>query len=166
MKQLMLVVLFFACAGLLSAQDTDKVSALAAKTQALEATYSVGGGSYFSDEATTFTGDALFFAAQWHGFDEFPGVPAALDVSTGAMAEIGKSSLTASVDDIHVRIWSTERLRIGNVITGTDMKIVDSSDFDFDLRVVTGYAFSKQASIEIYFLEDQRPVAWALFYRF
>ena len=118
--------------------EPQAVSSLAMKTQALEMPYMFGAGSFFSDESTTFSGDALFLSAAWHGFHP-PGVPSILDVSAGTRVEIGKSTLdTSTFDDVNVRVYSSNRARIANVITGMDFKILDSGGLDFDTLIVGG----------------------------
>jgi hypothetical protein len=139
------------------------VSSYAMRTQALELPFMVGAGSYFADESTTFSGDALFISAMWHGFHP-PGVPGALDVTAGTRVEIGTSNV--QFDDVNVRVYSSNRARLVNLITGVDMKILDSGGWNFDTLIVGGYVLSKNVEFELYFLEEERPIAWAVHYRF
>jgi len=144
----------------------EAVSSLAVRTQALELPYLFGAGSFFSDESTTFSGDALFLSAMWHGVHP-PGVPPELDVTAGTRVEIGKSTLSAETfNDVNVRVYSSNRVRVASIITGMDFKILDSGGWDFDTLLVGGYVVTKHVEFEVYFLEEQRPIAWAVHYRF
>lgn len=173
MKSKLLVFLFTMLVAMLVtipifAQDEaePELSALAAKTQALEANYSVGIGALFTNGGKDVNQlQAPFFTAHLHGFD-IPNIPLALDVATGAIIEIGKETLNPTLGDVNVRVWSTERLRVGNVVAGADLKVIDTGDYEFDARVVTGYVFNLNFSAEMYLFEDQRPISAVLFYRF
>lgn len=127
--------------------------------------FAVGGGSFFGEEEETFSEDALFVSAQWHGLD-IPKTPEALDTASGVAIELGKSSLASGLDDIVVRLWSINRMQAGNFVTGFDMKLTDADGFDFDKRITVGYLLHPSVILEVYSLEEQRPIAWALMYRF
>jgi len=145
--------------------------------------YSVGGGSYFGEETETFDGDALFLAAQWHGFD-VPNGTQSLDTSSGIALEIGKSSRRSNessvrpssgrrpqlsqraTDEVVIRVWSINRVKKGKLIGGFDMKLIDEGGFDFDKRVVAGYQLHRNVVFEVYSLEEDRPIAWSFMYSF
>lgn len=168
MKKALMVLAAFLLVAPLHAQEepesAPELSALAAKTQALEKQYSVGFGALFTDGKD----DQLqspFLALHFHGFD-IPGIPLELDVATGALMEIGKGTFEVTLDDVTVRVWSTERLRVGNVITGVDLLVLDTGDYEFDARVIAGYAFNVNFSAEVALLEDEKPISATIFYRF
>ena len=59
---------------------------------------------------------------------------------------------------------------VGGFYAGTDMKIVDNNNGDFDLRIVTGTLLGEigpgNLALEVYSLEEDRPIYFALLYRF
>ena len=160
-------------AGTAMAQDEEQPKAepapskLALKTQEISGSsnYSIGVGALFTNGQGVDQLQAPFLSAHLHGF-EIPNIPEELAVETGAILEIGKDTLQPTLDDVNIRIWSTQRMTVGNVITGTDLKVVDSGDYEFDARVVAGYAFNVHFSAEIYLFENERPISATFFYRF
>src|SRR3990172_3158943 len=164
MKLLIFLTMLFAVASMVSAQDEPKKT-LTQLTDEYEKNYAVGFGSYFSEEQATFGGDALFLNAKLHGF-ELPNMPVALDVASGTRIEFGKSALGTSVGDVHVRVYSMNRVRLGRVETGMDAKVMDSDGWNFDFVVPVTYLLSKNFEFEVFFLEEERPIAFALNYRF
>jgi len=164
------LVVLVTCSLPAAAQDAQAkpMSALAVKTQALEQPFSLGLGANFLGANNQI--GAPYFAAHLHGVD-IPNVPLEADVATGALLEIGKATLgIASLDDLRVSLWSTERIRVGNVVGGADIEVFrcefDSCDFSGKGRMVTGYTFNKNFSVEAYFFEPDQPVSASLFYRF
>lgn len=147
-KKLFLSLSVLLFAGLASAQDVDFH-------------YAVGGGSLFAEEDETIDTSNLFGAVQAEvmGFDF-------LNIDTGVAVEAGyDSTLTYSV-------WNMNRAPIaGPLYAGTDLKIMKrdalgATSSDFDVRVVAGYKVDKNIRLEIYTLEDERPISFALLYRF
>jgi hypothetical protein len=174
MKKAVMVLAALLFGASLYAQDAEpaaepqaepELSALATKTQEIAGVnYSIGIGALLTDGVND-QFQAPFLAAHLHGF-EIPEVPPALEVETGAIIEIGKDTLNPTLDDVNVRIWSSQRMTVGNVLTGADLKVLDSGDYQFDARVVAGYAFNVNFSAEVYLFEDNRPISAAFFYRF
>ena len=74
-------------------------------------------------------------------------------------------------------VWSLNRATVPgteNMYAGSDLKLIQSSDDggasrDFDMRLVTGYVMkvgSGELRMEVYGLEENRPIAFALLYGF
>lgn len=122
---------------------------------------SVGGGSYFADEDETFDTDALFLAAQLDGFD----------LPMGANTGVGVEVRFPSREGLSVAytVWSLNRIKVGPIYTGTDLKIwsgnnVNKHKWNFDARIVVAAPLGKikgyDLSLEIYSLEENRPIAF------
>lgn len=120
----------------------------------------VGGGSFFAEEEETFDTSNLFAAVQL-GLVDFR----FLDVGTGVAAEAGYSD-----GQITYSLWNLNRAPVvGGLYTGTDVKFIsnygEGTKGDFDLRLVIGYKAGK-VDLEVYSLEENRPIAFAIIYRF
>lgn len=124
-----------------------------------------GGGSFFGEEDTTFDTDALFGAVQWRGL-KLP-----MNSSTGVGLEISSKPDEGGENRLTLTMWSLTRADIvGGIYAGTDLKIMENTRSDFDLRVVTGTVLEQiwggELVLEIYSLEEDRPISFAVFYRF
>jgi len=146
------------------AQDIDNDKSLFA----LDVSAAAAWGSSFAEEDDTLSQDAQFGAAHVDVlavdlFDSTSGV--GLEVAFGG--------------DLEYTVWSLNRAVVpgtGNrVYAGSDLKLIQSAEDggaegDFDLRLVTGYHLAEvgpgQLSVELYFIEENRPVSFALKYGF
>lgn len=125
----------------------------------------VGGGSAFGEEEETFDTSALFGSVQWHGL-KLP-----MNSSTGVCLEIGVKPSDEGENRLPFTLWSLNRTEIvGDFYAGTDLKILENSQTDFDLRIVTGTLLSTigegKLVLEVYSLEEDRPISFAVLYRF
>lgn len=117
---------------------------------------SVGGGSFFADEDTTFSINSFSATVQWQGLS-LPG-----GVNAGVGLEGSKETFT---------LWSLNRRKIaGSAYGGMDMKIFAYGKADYDLRIVTGTVLSNigrgKLVLEVYALEENRPLSFAFLYAF
>lgn len=125
----------------------------------------IGGGSLFSDEDTTFNTNTLFGAVQWRGL-KLP-----LNVSTGIGIEFSVKPDLEGERELVYTVWALNRADIvGNFYAGTDMKILEEGASNFDLRIVAGTLLGtikgSELVLEIYSLEENRPISFAILYRF
>lgn len=123
-----------------------------------------GGGSVFGEEGETFDTSALFGSVQWRGL-KLP-----LNSSTGIGLEISSKPDELGESKLTLTVWSLSRADIvGGIYAGTDLKIMENTRSNFDLRVVAGTLLGKikggELALEIYSLEEDRPISFALFYR-
>lgn len=140
------------------------LSVVPLQAQTLTGDVAVGGGGLFGEEDQTFDRESLFIAAHWSGVD----LP--LNVGSGLGIEVsfpGQEELS-----VVYSLWSLNRVDISdNLYTGTDMRISKQNGTDFDLRIVVGFNVAiprtdSMLSVEIYSLEDERPIAFAVLYQF
>jgi hypothetical protein len=124
----------------------------------------IGGGSLLGEEDFTFERDSLFAAVHWSGID----LP--LNASTGIGIEFYFPELSGW-QPVY-KLWSLNRLDISDgFYSGADMRISNETDPDFDVRIVVGVRLVPFESggnlfMEFYTLEDDRPIAFAVLYRF
>ena len=125
----------------------------------------VGYGSSFGEEGDTFTQASQYAVVQADllEIDLF-------DSTSGLGAEVSFGG------DLEYTIWSLNRADVpgtnGRVYGGGDAQLIRSADdggaaADFDLRGVAGTRITGEdsvvaVSLEIYFAEDERPIAFAL----
>lgn len=142
---------------------------VATSAQEFNFNVSVGGGSYFSDEDVTFDPSALFGAVQLNAI-QLP----IFDTSSGVGAEI---NFSIADNQIGYVLWNLNRAEIiaGKVYGGPDMKFLSNTSGgikgDFDLRITTGvylgtFSDGGKLNLEFYTLEENKPIAFALLYRF
>ncbi len=140
------------------------LSVVPLRAQTLTGDVAVGGGGLFGEEDQTFNRESLFIAAHWSGVD----LP--LNVGSGLGIEVsfpGQEELSVAYS-----LWSLNRVDISdNLYTGTDIRISKQNGTDFDLRIVVGFNVTiprtdSRFSVELYSLEDERPIAFAVLYRF
>lgn len=126
--------------------------------QTINTTFEVGGGALFAEENQTFDTDALRASFQLAGVD-LPFVEA------GVVVEAGYSG------GFVYEVWEANETMKGNVIVGAHLRVyrggpfVDDS-FDFDRRIVAGYRFNDNLAGRVYFLEEDRPIAFNMAWRF
>jgi hypothetical protein len=133
----------------------------------LQPTVGLGGGSFFAEENATFSSDALFAMLHWYAV----GLPLA-DASSGLGLEVRfGGAVTYSV-------WSLNRAEVpglgGKVYGVADMKFGTgapegySADFDFrtGLGASLGQVGKGEFLMEFYTLEEDRPIAFSVMYRF
>jgi hypothetical protein len=136
----------------------------------LQAKAALGGGSYFGEENVTFSSDALFANFHWYAV--------ALPV------EGGSSGVGLEVhfgDTVAYSLWNLNRVDVpgleGKVYGVVDMKFGEGATgedagyrSDFDARAGLGAYLGKVGNgnfvLEFYTLEENRPVAFSLMYRF
>ncbi len=158
-------------------------------------TAAIGFGSFFDQEAVTFSSEALYVAVQWHGI----GLPVIKEgASTGLLfeghaaqilgqEEFGNSMRVQSLSSVDYRLWSMSRIPISaiplNILqsgsvsrmySGTDILLAEggSGDYtdDFDVRLVFGGDMGVlgpgNLAFEIYSFQDDQSIAFAFFYGF
>ncbi len=129
--------------------------------------FAVGWGTMFGEEDQTFSRNAQFGAVHAN----LLGLNKLFDLQTGVAAEVQFGGA------LEYTIWSLNRATVPkteNMYAGSDLKLIQSSDDggasrDFDMRLVTGYVTQVgrgEIRMEVYFLEENRPVAFALLYGF
>jgi len=129
---------------------------------------SAGWGSQFAEEEETFSQDAQYATVQADilGIDLF-------DATSGLGAQF------AFGGELEYTVWSLNRATIPGtgerVYAGSDLKLIQSADDggaegDFDVRIVTGYRLAEvgpgQLRFELYFIEEDSPIGFALLYGF
>lgn len=142
----------------------------------LPLTFAAGWGSMFADENTTLSKEGMYATvrADLLGVDLF-------DATSGLGLQV------AFGGDYEYQVWSLNRAVLpgmeGAVYAGSDLKLFQSTAFasdqpaaeagvkgDFDLRLVTGVHLGRLGpgglSLELYFIEENRPVSFALVYNF
>lgn len=135
----------------------------------LDADFAVGYGSLLGEEGETFDQSAQFVAAHAdllsvNLFDSTSGV--------GVEVQLGS-------DQLQYQVWSLNRAVVpgtnGRLYGGSDLKLLQSTneggaDANFDVRIVTGYRLANigpgQLRFEMRFIEENRPMAFALLYGF
>jgi len=133
------------------------------------AEYAVGYGSMLAEESETFSQDAQFVAGHVDvlSVDLF-------DSTSGVGVEVQLGS-----DTLQYQVWSLNRATVpgtsGRLYGGSDLKLLQSTndggaDANFDVRIVTGYRLGKigpgQLRFEIRFIEENRPMSFAVLYGF
>lgn len=126
---------------------------------------SAGGGSIFAEEDETFDASALFGAVQWRG------VKLPLNTSTGIGVEFSAELDAEGERGLICRMWNLVRVKISErLYAGTDTKFVENRKTDFDSRIVTGILLGtiggNELVLEIYSLDENKPIYFAAFYRF
>lgn len=136
--------------------------------------FAAGAGFLFAgEEEAVFDAKALYGAFHWNGL-QLPGP----NVSTGIGVEIHPSTITTNGSTVNFayRVWSLNRMDCPmSLFCGADLKIGEAAGpdggwrTDFDMRIVTGVRvanYSKaEINLELYFLEDDRPVSAAVLVR-
>jgi len=145
--------------------------------QSLDVTPDFAGGVGFvflGEEDQTFSTDALFGVFHWNGL-KLPGP----NVSTGVGIEFHPTTINLegnTIANVDYRIWSLNRFDCPAALyCGADMQIGKGGDGgyqgDFDLRIVTGLRIAGigdtagEVNLEMYFLEDDRPIGVAVIVR-
>ena len=133
-----------------------------------QAQFAVGFGSFFGEEDVAFNPDALFAAIHWYGLS----LPLP-EGSTGIGVELGYGTLEGNTS---YSLWNLNRMDIvpKRIFGGLDMKFAQSAGgtftADFDARMVVGAWLGKVGkgnfALEIYSLEENRPIAFLVKYRF
>lgn len=129
--------------------------------------FAVGWGTELGEEDQTFSRDAQF--ATVHA--NLLGLNKIFDLQTGVGVEVQFGGA------LEYTVWSLNRATVPgteNMYAGSDLKLIQSSDDggasrDFDMRLVTGYVMkvgSGELRMEVYGLEENRPIAFALLYGF
>jgi len=135
-----------------------------AQAQSIQSDISLGAGSVFGEEDITFDRDALFVAIHWSGVE--------LPMNTGSGLGIEFSFPEYPDARAVYSLWSLNRVKVTDgFYTGTDMRITRETDPDFAIRLVVGARLKlpsseSRISIEIYSLEDGRPIYFAVLYNF
>jgi hypothetical protein len=152
--------------------------------------FAFGVGSFFAEEGTTFSVDALFVPIQLHGV----GIPFIKSgTSTGIAIEFHPATLTfgqggnPQLNQLDYRLWSVSRVPLSAIpwsklqsgtpsrmFAGTDLLINEGGPDDytggFDARFVIGgdlgIIWKGNMVIEIYSLQRDIPIAFALFWGF
>ena len=148
------------------AQDEEKESPVK-----LQAKAGVGVGSFFGEEDVTFSSEAMFANIHWYAVS--------LPVDGGSS---GVGLELHFGDTVSYSLWNLNRADVpgleGHVYAVGDMKFgqgtsgEETSGYqaDFDVRVGVGTYLGKVGngnfSLEFYTLEENRPVAFSLMYRF
>jgi len=132
-----------------------------------------GAGFMFSgEEDQAFDAKSLYGAFHWNGL-ELPGP----SVSTGIGIEFHPATVVVdgTVLTVDYRVWSLNRFDCpGRLFCIADLKIGQGGEggwaSDFDERVGFGMLIAKQErfeiNMELYFLEDDRPIAALMAIRF
>ena len=125
----------------------------------------VGGGSLFGEENQAFNTNTIFGAVHWRGL-KLP-----MNSSTGIGIEISVKPSLEGERELVYTMWSLNRADIiGDFYAGTDMKILEEGAGNFDMRIVTGMLLGKinegELALEVYSLEENRPISFAIFWRF
>ena len=134
------------------------------QAQTFENDFALGGGGFFGEEEQTFNRDSLFVAVHWSGI-ELP-----LNAGSGLGIEFMFPE-QPGVQAVYT-LWSLNRINVSDgFYTGTDMRISKETNPDFAMRLVVGVKIAitqnnSKLSIEIYTLEDERPIAFAVLYSF
>lgn len=204
-RGLALLALFFLLPTLASAQGYDRnrgrTGALGAEEEdkpiiRLQITrWAFGVGSFFDQEAVTFSTEALYGAVQLHAIG-FPGLKEG--TSTGIVIEAHPGRLISKtiddglriqsiVDDVDYRVWSVNRVPISAIpidalqsgilsrtFVGTDLLLYEGGprDYtgDFEARFVIGGDLGVlgpgNVIVEIYMLQQDVPIAFSIFYGF
>jgi len=128
-------------------------------------TLAVGGGSLFGEEVQTFSTNTLFGAVHWQGL-KLP-----LNISTGIGVEFSVKPALEGGNELVYTIWNLIRAKISErFYAGTDAKLLEEGAGNFDQRIVTGMILGKirdhELALEVYSLEENRPISFAIFYRF
>lgn len=122
-----------------------------------------GGGSTFAEEGETFDASVLSGAVQWRGL-KLP-----MRSSTGVALEFSAQPNAEGENEFTFTMWMLNRVG-ERLFAGTDLKILENTRSDFDLRVVTGTLLGEiwggELVLEVYSLEEDRPISFGLFYRF
>ena len=136
----------------------------------VQAKFAAGAGSFFGEEDVAFDSDAAFAAIHYYGL-KLP-------------LEGGSSGVGIEVhfgEKVSYTLWNLNRADIpgleGKAYAVADMKIgedaggeVGGFGADFDFRAGVGSYLGKVGSgnlvLEFYTLEENRPIAFALLYRF
>jgi opacity protein-like surface antigen len=149
--------------GLAQAQDEEK-----APLFSFDVAVAAGYGSKFAEEDETFEQDSQYGTAHVDilGIDLF-------DTTSGVGMEVQFGG------ELEYTVWSLNRATVpgtgDRVYAGSDLKLIQSADDggaegDFDLRLVTGYRLAEvgpgQLRFELYFIEENRPIAFALLFGF
>lgn len=130
--------------------------------------FAFGTGSAFGEETQTFDRDSVFAAAHVDGYD----IPFADGGSTGVGIEAG----FPTIGGVSYQLFSINRANVPGVsglYGGMDFKFgqgndLSSYDWDYDARIVVGYNLGTigpgTLNLEVYSLEDGRPIAWAFIF--
>lgn len=132
----------------------------AASVFSQEPLYEVGASYYYQEEAAVDLSDL-------RGWASVAGIELPLPgkMVTSAVAEAGYTTATVW------SLWSSNETEVKNVIAGAHFQIARGGParghgFDFDMRLVAGYRFTKNLAFRMAFLEDQTPVMVSLGWRF
>ena len=69
--------------------------------------------------------------------------------------------------DFRYAVWALSRADVaGPIYAGADVKVFDDGKGDFDARLVVGYRVYAKLALEIYSLEENRPIAFSFVYKF
>jgi hypothetical protein len=135
-----------------------------ARSQDLRLDLSAGFGSYFAEENETFSTDAMFASLRGDvlGFNF-------MDATSGIGVDVHTSQ------DLNWKVWSLNRASVigDRMFAGTDFKLFESNgggaEENFDFRLVTGSNLGKAGPgsvlVEFYALEEDRPIAFAIVYK-
>lgn len=154
----------------------------------------VGFGSFFDDESVTFSTTAMYAAVQYHAVG-FGFVEDGLSTGFQFESRVGRlntidlaNGRLQFLDNFQYRFWSITRVPVsaipiaaldtgilGNMFTGVDFvlteRIVEDDPFKGrDKRLVVGGDLGKlgigHIVLEIYSLQDNVPISFAVFYGF
>lgn len=139
--------------------------------QSVQPEFGAGIGSFFAEEGQTFDAEALFGAVHWYAVS----IPIGNETSSGVGLELGFNGDPEAESAVAYSLWSLNRTNVlGLMYGGSDMKIGESVGgryrYDFDLRLVVGTFLAKvgpgDLAVEVYSLEENRPISFAIIYRF
>lgn len=164
-RKLFMLVAFLLIALPLSAQDKEQEE----PPISIQAKVGAGGGSFFGEEDVAFDSEAAFAALQWYG------VKLPID---GGSSGIGIEIHFGNT--VSYSLWNLNRADVpgleGKLYAVADMKFGEGSggeagySSDFDFRTGVGSYLGKVGPgnlvVEFYTLEEDRPIAFAMLYRF
>lgn len=134
----------------------------------INADFAAGWGSSMGEESETFSQESQYVIGQANllNVDLF-------DTTSGVGVEVMFGG------EVQYTVWSLNRATVpgtnDRAYAGSDMKILQSTDQggaegNFDLRLVTGYRLANigpgQLRVELYFIEENKPIAFGLLYGF
>jgi hypothetical protein len=140
------------------------MSAIYSEAQLFENDIAFGAGGLFGEEEQTFDRDSIFVAVHWSGIELPMNAGSGLGIEFMFPEQPGVQAVYT--------LWSLNRINISDgFYTGTDMRITKETDPDFAMRLVVGAKMAitqnnSKLSIEIYTLEDERPIGFAVLYSF
>ncbi len=155
----------------------------------LQATVGLGGGSFFGEEDVTFSSDALYADLHWYAVSlpvEGGSSGVGLEVHFGDAVSYSLWNLNrADVPGLTGKVYAVADMKFGQgggavatEVAPADSRNVQAEDepveagyrADFDVRVGLGAYLGKVGKgnfvLEFYTLEENRPVAFSLMYRF